>query len=482
MSSARILVWFRRDLRLQDHEPLTEAARQGQVLIPFYGWEEAQWQSTPWGFPKTGAFRTQFLRETLMDLRRSLRQLGSDLVIRRGPIAQSIAQLVQDWDIDGVYYQAEVTWEEQQQEIALLKKLDALGVPCKRFWGLNLYHPDDLPFPVQETPELFTHFRQILEKKALCPRSPLPPPASLPPLPSLDPGVIPTLADFGLVEPQKDPRQVLNFIGGESAGLARLADYFWQKDALKTYKETRNGLLGADYSSKFSPWLALGCLSPRWVYQQVKIYEEKQVKNDSTYWLIFELLWRDFFGMMAAKHGSNLFQLSGLQGVIYPWRQDKADFEQWQKGLTGFPFVDANMRELQYTGFMSNRGRQNVASFLTKNLGIDWRWGAAWFESQLIDYDVCSNWGNWNYVAGVGNDRRGFRYFNLAKQSRDYDPKGDYLRQWLPELANIPGDKIHQPETWAIAEQNQWGVKLGRDYPKPMVNFWESLKQQEAWF
>jgi deoxyribodipyrimidine photo-lyase len=131
---------------------------------------------------------------------------------------------------------------------------------------------------------------------------------------------------------------------------------------------------------------------------------------------------------------------------------------------------------------MSNRGRQNVASFLTKNLGIDWRWGAAWFESQLIDYDVCSNWVNWNYVAGVGNDRRGFRYFNLVKQSRDYDPKGDYLRQWLLELANIPGDKIHQPETWAIADQAQWGVKLGRDYPKPMVNFWESLKQQEVWF
>lgn len=482
MTSARILVWLRRDLRLQDQEPLTEAARQGQIVIPFYGWEETQWRPTPWGFPKTGAFRTQFLLETLTDLRRSLRQLGSDLVIRRGSIAQSIAQIVQDWQINQVYYPAEVTWEEQQQEIALLETLQTLGVPCQRFWGLSLYHPEDLPFPVQETPELFTHFRQTLEKNALKPRSPLPVLSQLPPLPPLDPGAIPTLADFGLAEPPKDPRQVLHFIGGESQGLARLENYFWQKDALKTYKETRNGLLGADYSSKFSPWLALGCLSPRFITHQVKIYEEKRVKNDSTYWLIFELLWRDFFIWMAAKHGSKLFKLSGLQGVVYPWRQDKADFEKWQKGLTGFPFVDANMRELQYTGFMSNRGRQNVASFLTKNLGIDWRWGAAWFESQLMDYDVCSNWGNWNYGAGVGNDRRGFRYFNVVKQSQDYDPKGNYLRQWLPELAHIPGDKIHQPENGAIAEQVKWGVKLGIDYPKPMVNFWESLKQQEVWF
>jgi deoxyribodipyrimidine photo-lyase len=137
------------------------------------------------------------------------------------------------------------------------------------------------------------------------------------------------------------------------------------------------------------------------------------------------------------------------------------------------------MRELAATGFMSNRGRQNVASFLTKNLGINWILGSEWFESLLIDYDVCSNWGNWNYTAGVGNDARGFRYFNIPKQSRDYDPKGEYLKHWLRELASIPCEKIHQPWQLTVEEQKRFGVKLGVDYPRPIVDFFQSVKANE---
>jgi deoxyribodipyrimidine photo-lyase len=137
------------------------------------------------------------------------------------------------------------------------------------------------------------------------------------------------------------------------------------------------------------------------------------------------------------------------------------------------------MRELAATGFMSNRGRQNVASFLSKNLGIHWQMGAEWFESFLIDYDVCSNYGNWNYTAGVGNDARGFRYFNIPKQSRDYNPTGDYLRYWLPELASLPGDKIHEPWKLSQEEQKHFGVKIGIDYPRPIVDFFQSVKDNE---
>jgi deoxyribodipyrimidine photo-lyase len=137
------------------------------------------------------------------------------------------------------------------------------------------------------------------------------------------------------------------------------------------------------------------------------------------------------------------------------------------------------MRELAATGFMSNRGRQNVASFLTKNLGINWQMGAEWFESLLIDYDVCSNWGNWNYTAGVGNDARGFRYFNIIKQSKDYDRQGKYIKHWLPELKSIPGDKIHEPGKLNVAEQKQYNVQLGVDYPRPIVDFFKSVKANE---
>jgi deoxyribodipyrimidine photo-lyase len=147
--------------------------------------------------------------------------------------------------------------------------------------------------------------------------------------------------------------------------------------------------------------------------------------------------------------------------------------------MTGFPLVDANMRKLKQTGFMSNRGRQNVASFLTKNLGIDWRRGAAWFESWLIDYDPCSNWGNWNYSAGVGNDARGFRFFNIQKQSQDYDPKGIYVKHWLPELQQVPAAKIHEPWKLLPLEQERFGVKLGVDYPNPVVDLFKSAQANE---
>jgi deoxyribodipyrimidine photo-lyase len=174
-----------------------------------------------------------------------------------------------------------------------------------------------------------------------------------------------------------------------------------------------------------------------------------------------------------------IFKRSGLQGIDLNWQQDWPRFDLWRSGQTGFPLVDANMRELAATGFMSNRGRQNVGSFLTKNLGIDWQMGAEWFESLLIDYDVCSNWGNWNYTAGVGNDARGFRFFNIIKQAQTYDRSGSYVKHWLPELAPIPGLKVHEPWQLTADEQRQFGVKLGVDYPRPVVDLFKSARANE---
>jgi deoxyribodipyrimidine photo-lyase len=195
--------------------------------------------------------------------------------------------------------------------------------------------------------------------------------------------------------------------------------------------------------------------------------------------MIFELLWRDYFHFIAAKHGRRLFQVGGIQGRSLPWAHDETFFNAWKQGRTGYPLVDANMRELAATGYMSNRGRQNVGSFLCKNLGIDWRMGAEWFESQLIDYDVASNYGNWNYVAGGGNDARGFRFFNITKQSRDYDADGSYVRHWLPELAGVPSKKVHEPWKLTTQEQADAGLKLGQDYPFPIVDLFESARTNE---
>lgn len=479
MSTSRILIWYRNDLRIHDHEPLHQALQQHAQVIPFYCFDLRQFGQTSFGFPKTGAFRAQFLLESVIDLRRSLRSLGSELVIREGNPEQIIPELVKQWEIKAVYYHQEVTTEELAVETALEKNLKAIDVPLKKFWGHTLYHPEDLPFKIERLPEVFTQFRKQVEKSSSV-NSVLPSPRTLEKLPEgIEIGELPTLETFGLEAPRFDDRAVLPFKGGETAGLDRLDHYFWKGDRLRVYKETRNGMVGADYSSKFSPWLALGCLSPRYLYEQVQQYEDQRVCNDSTYWLIFELLWRDYFRFICAKHGSKIFYPSGLQGVTIPWKTDWQRFDLWRNGQTGFPLVDANMRELAATGFMSNRGRQNVASFLTKNLGIDWRMGAEWFESLLIDYDVCSNWGNWNYTAGVGNDARGFRFFNILKQSKDYDPTGEYVKHWLPELADVPAAKVHEPWKLQPVEQKRFNVRIGVDYPNPVVDLFQSAKANE---
>ncbi|HEY9623810.1 MAG TPA: DASH family cryptochrome [Crinalium sp.] len=482
MVPTRILIWYRADLRLHDHEPLHQAVtlqNQNSVqIIPFYCFDPRQFGQTSFGFAKTGVFRAQFLLESVADLRHSLRSRQSDLIIRHGHPEAVIPALVKEWGIQAVYYHQEVTAEETAVEQTLQRALKECGTALKPFWGHTLYHPDDLPFEVRQLPELFTSFRKQVEKSSSV-NPPFPAPQQLPPLPEITPGELPTLSDFGLECPPLDSRAVLPFQGGETAGLARLKDYVWTGDRLRSYKETRNGMVGADYSSKFSPWLALGCLSPRYIYQQVQEYETQRIANDSTYWLVFELLWRDYFRFICAKHGTRIFRKSGLQRLAIAWKDDWERFTLWQQGMTGFPLVDANMRELAATGFMSNRGRQNVASFLTKNLGINWQMGAEWFESQLIDYDVCSNWGNWNYTAGVGNDARGFRYFNILKQSKDYDPDGKYVKHWLPELANIPTAKVHEPWKLLPVEQQRFGIRLGVDYPNPVVDLFKSAQANE---
>ena len=469
----RALVWHRQDLRVTDHAPLATASQRDAEVIALYVFDERQFLSTPAGFPKTGAFRAQFLRESVVALRERYRALGVELIVRRGRPERVIPSIVEELELGSVYFHTYPTHEELAVERAVVA---SLSVPCIGSWGHTLHAPEELPFEASALPEIFTQFRKRVEAECTV-REPLVVAQRLRPVTQeIALGEVPRLEDLGLVAPQPDARAALAFEGGEAAGTARLCRYVWEQDLLKTYKDTRNGMIGPDYSSKLSPWLALGCLSPRQIFDEVKRYERERVENDSTYWLTFELLWRDYFAFIAAKHGARLFRSSGLRGIELPWKHDHERFDLWCRGETGFPLVDANMRELRATGFMSNRGRQNVASFLTKNLGIDWRWGAEWFESLLIDYDVSSNWGNWNYTAGVGNDARGFRYFNIQKQSRDYDLHGYYVKLWLPELAAVPADRVHEPSTLTSADQTRFGVRMGVDYPKPVVDLFESAR------
>ena len=200
-------------------------------------------------------------------------------------------------------------------------------------------------------------------------------------------------------------------------------------------------------------------------------YEGKRVKNKSTYWMVFELIWRDYFRCYCAKHGRAVFKEGGPIDSHQRWRVDPQLLQRWKDGTLGVPLVDANMRELAATGFMSNRGRQNVASYLALDLGLDWRHGADHFESLLLDYDVCSNWGNWVAAAGLTGGR--VNRFNIVKQSKDYDAAGDYVRHWLPELQHVPAQFVHEPWKLSRADQEKYGVRIGTygapdsDYPNP---------------
>lgn len=464
----RAIVWFRQDLRLHDNEAITTALRMAEEVIPVYVFDERIFQGTThFGFPKTGKFRAQFMIEAVEDLRERLKSLGCDLVVRTGKPECILSDMAKELKCSWVLCNRERTQEEVAVQDYLEKKLWSVGVELLYTRGKMLYHTQDLPMPVHHTPDIFTQFRK--ENEHITPvRTPFPTPVSIPPLPSgIERGDIPRLEDFGLPAFEHDPRATLEFKGGETEGLKRLQYYLWETDLIKTYKDTRNGLIGGDYSSKFSSWLAQGCLSPKQVYHEIKRYEQERGGNESTYWIFFELLWRDYFRLLGKKYTNRIFLKSGPQDKpLKHLRNNRELFAAWAEGRTGVPFIDANMNELNATGFMSNRGRQNVASFLVKDLKVNWQMGAEYFESQLIDYDPCSNWGNWNYVAGVGSDSREDRYFNILTQAKNYDPKGDYVRLWCPELAQVPPEKIHRPDLITAAERSAY--KMGA-YPKSLV-------------
>lgn len=464
---SNILFWFRNDLRLHDNEALVKAIEKGN-LIPVYIFDERQFKNTRLGFKRTGILRTKFLIEAIENLKANLKNLGSDLIVKVGIPESILAEMAEEFQVSHVFASKEVTQEETSIEAELSRRLKPLNIDIDLVWQSTLYHARDLPFQIHYIPDIFTEFRKRMETKSKV-RPCFETPKHIPTVEELLETQVPSLQELGFDNneiPAADERAVMTFIGGETPGLELMNEFIWQKEHIKNYKETRNELIGKNYSSKFSAWLSLGCLSPRKIYWEVKKFESEIVENESTYWLIFELLWRDYFHFIALKFGVRMFKRSGIKhDMNKKWKRSKEQFQKWINGQTGVPFIDANMIELKTTGYMSNRGRQNVASFFTKDLGIEWWWGAMYFESQLIDYDVCINWGNWNYIAGIGNDPRDNRYFNPIKQAQNYDSEGKFVKRWLPNLASIEAENIHTP--WRILNDDDYDAL---QYPKLILN------------
>jgi len=427
----KVIYWFRNDLRLHDQPVLKTFENKTDILLlPVFCFDERWFVKIKFGFPKTGNFRAKFLIESVNNLKRNLQKIGSDLLIIFGKTEEKLYEIATKINADEIFTEKEDTSEEIFIENQLKKKLN---IPIHFHQSKTLLTTNQLPFPLDKLPDVFTNFRKKIEPLLYLVES-LEQPEKLPQYPDeFRTDNTFSLKDIGLIEPVYDSRSVLNFIGGETEGLTRLNNYIWKDKHILHYKETRNQLIGENYSSKFSPWLANGSLSARKIFCEIKKFEKEIQSNISTYWLVFELLWRDFFRFVTKKYGNKIFLNGGIKSKTNNYKNDIELFEKWRTGKTGNDFVDANMIELLKTGFMSNRGRQNVASYLCKDLNIDWRWGASWFESKLIDYDVASNWCNWMYIAGVGNDPRENRYFNVNKQAEMYDKDKSYRKLWLNE-------------------------------------------------
>jgi deoxyribodipyrimidine photo-lyase len=440
----RALLWFKNDLRLDDH-PALQAGLDAECLLPVFILEHEQLEPGPMGSSPLGVHRARFLLESLAALDGALRQRGSHLLVLQGVAEELIPQLTERSHLQEVLTLAEIAPDERRRLDRVSERLGP--VELRELPSNGLLRAEQLPCEPAKLPQVFSRFCPLIEQQ-LHVFQPRPAPERLPPPPQ---GVekllnaLPTLSQLGLGEPLSVAASAFPFSGGEIAGMARLRDYLWNSQNVRQYQQTRDGMIGSEYSSKFSPWLANGCLSPRRVAAELRRHEAQYGRNDSTHGLWTELLWREFFRWTLVRHGSALFQVGALKATANTPQHVDERFRQWCHGRTGMPLVDATMRELAATGFISNRGRQVVACYLVNDLQQDWRHGAAWFEEHLIDYDPASNWGNWAYLAGVACEPRYNHLFNALRQARQYDPQAAYVSLWLPELRHVPMHLRHTP-------------------------------------
>ncbi|WP_245921559.1 DASH family cryptochrome [Bowmanella denitrificans] len=412
---------FTRDLRVQDNQALAAIARQVDRLDCLYIADPEDQQPGRYTCRGQGIHARRFLQQSLSQLQQTLQLFGQHLHVLEEEPLTAVCRFVQARKINLVGQSAPFGVYEQALTARLAQKLAAMGVDFQTSWQHTLFDRSQLPFDLTDLPKHFTPFRQLVE-----PLFSVVPPVErvilLPP-PVAAPEQKMTLSSAG------KPGNTLAFQGGCQAGAAHLHTYF-NTDAPLTYKDTRNALDCPQSSTRFSPWLAFGCLSVRQIWQRLRQFEQDKGANQSTYWIKFELLWREYFHWYLQRYQSQVFRFAGIHSQPPLTSFHAGRFAKWCMGNTPYPLVNAVMRQLNQTGYISNRARQIAASCWLNELQGDWRYGAAYFQQQLIDYDVAANWGNWQYLAGVGADPRGGRWFDLHKQGRLYDPQGQFIRRW----------------------------------------------------
>jgi deoxyribodipyrimidine photo-lyase len=447
------IVWLRRDLRVHDHPALAAALDADEHVVPVFCLDDRLLHGRHASGP-----RTQFLLECLEDLSRSLAKRGSGLIVRRGRPERELAALAGELAATDLHFTADVTPFARGRGKLVGAALQSVGVRIHSHPGLNVIDEvGALRTQACKPYTVFTPFHRSWERSARRPVTE--PPGRLPGLPAgLDRGHIPTLSSLGLEQEVVDPAA-----GGEREGRARL-ERFLESDVI-AYGQGRNAL-GEDSSSRLSPYLHLGCVSAR---------EVESLLGDDAGSAGFrrQLCWRDFHHHVLLhfpRNATSEFQ-ERYRGRI-SWNRAEPHFERWCEGRTGFPLVDAGMRQLLREGWMHNRARLVVGSFLTKDLGIDWRRGERYFMRLLIDGDEANNNGNWQWIASVGTDPQPVsrRIYNPTRQMETHDPDGTYVRRYVPELRDVPPAYLREPWTMPTEVQRSASCVIGTDYPPPIVD------------
>jgi deoxyribodipyrimidine photo-lyase len=453
-----VLVWFQRDLRLSDNPALSAAAGSGLPIVPVFIWSSEEES------PQPGAASRWWLHQSLQRLDESLRAKGSRLLIRRGPAPEALLSLAAETNAQRVF------WNRVYEPAALARdrfveeKLRAHHIAVETFNASLLFEPGSLRTASGGSFQVFTPFWRALWNQRGAVRDATKPPSTLP-APRKWPASL-TVSDLEL-EPKIDWAAGIRqaWTPGEEAARARLRTF--GKSAVSHYTDERDRT-DHDGTSRLSPHLHSGEISP------VQIWHAVFDKPGSESYLR-QLAWREFAYHLLVEHPYTITQPFASQFKNFPWRSNARRLKAWQQGRTGYPMVDAGMRQLWATGWLHNRARLIVASFLVKHLLIPWQDGAAWFLDTLVDADLANNTMGWQWVAGCGVDAAPyFRVFNPILQGEKFDPDGEYVRQWVPALRTLPSEWIHQPWTappLALAAAN---VKLGDTYPEPIVDHAEA--------
>ncbi|CAM6000371.1 unnamed protein product [Sphagnum balticum] len=465
MTSTATILWFRQDLRLSDNPALLEAVAKGAPIIPLYIYSDHQ-ESWP-----MGAAQRWWLHYSLEELAQSLEKMGAKLVLRRGQAQKVLRELIDEVGADAVFWNRCYEPYAIKRDTAIKEQLKKDGIQVESFNASLLYEPWEVQNKSGKPFQVFTFFW----KAALALRDPLPPKTTKA---ITSPGQFPkseTLASFELLPTIDWAKTIQNtWKPGEAGAQERLKDFL--KTAVFDYLEGRNRP-DFDGVSRLSPYLHFGEISPRQCWQAVKEALDEvppkqradAAKNVEVY--LRELGWREFGYHLLYHFPETTHAPLHKEYQNFPWMPNDRLLKAWQKGRTGFPMVDAGMRQLWATGWMHNRVRMIVASFLVKDLLINWVDGAEWFWDTLLDADLASNSLGWQWAAGCGADAAPyFRVFNPITQGQKFDPDGQYVRKWVPELSKLSSKWIHEPWKAPPLELQAAGVELGENYPEPIVD------------